>query len=143
MKINLDHTSITVTNLERSIEFYRNIFGMELLYIYEDDGPVAEGLMLPGEQLRTASLKFDECEIELFEFNDGDKEPYTSKPKQIGTVHIGFNVDNIVEWYETLLEKGVNFWTSIKEIPDGSFKGWKFVYLTDPDGILLELVQVA
>ena len=45
MKINLDHTSITVRNLERSIEFYRDILGMELLYIYEDDGPVAEGLM--------------------------------------------------------------------------------------------------
>jgi catechol 2,3-dioxygenase-like lactoylglutathione lyase family enzyme len=143
MRINIDHTSITVRNLIRSIEFYRDILGMELLYVYEDGGPVAEGLKLSGEQLRTASLKFDECEIELFEFSNGDREPYTSKPKQIGTAHIGFKVDNILEWYEMLIEKGIDFWTSIMEIPDGQFKGWKFVYFTDPDGILLELVQAA
>ena len=48
MRINIDHMSITVRNLERSIAFYRDILGMELLYIYEDGGPVAEGLKLPG-----------------------------------------------------------------------------------------------
>jgi glyoxylase I family protein len=37
----------------------------------------------------------------------------------------------------------VEFYTDVNVVDDGPLAGWRWVYFSDPDGLALELVQVA
>jgi extradiol dioxygenase family protein len=61
----------------------------------------------------------------------------------LGSHHVGFVVDDIQAKYEELTAKGVHFFSSPNAIDEGVLAGWRWAYFTDPDGITLELVEVA
>ena len=39
--------------------------------------------------------------------------------------------------------KGVKFYSDVNVVDEGPLAGWRWVYFSDPDGLALELVQVA
>jgi hypothetical protein len=61
----------------------------------------------------------------------------------LGSHHVGFRVDDIKAKYEELTAKGVRFLSTPNAIDVGVLAGWRWAYFTDPDGITLELVEVA
>jgi hypothetical protein len=42
-----------------------------------------------------------------------------------------------------LESKGVAFYSDVNVVDEGPLAGWRWVYLSDPDGLALELVEVA
>ena len=58
-------------------------------------------------------------------------------------MHVGLRVDNVATTKRELESKGVKFLSDINVVDEGVLAGWRWVYLKDPDGITLELVEEA
>jgi glyoxylase I family protein len=61
----------------------------------------------------------------------------------LGAAHVCFKVDDVRATKAELESKGVEFYTDVNVVDSGPLAGWRWVYFSDPDGLALELVEVA
>lgn len=144
------HTGLTVSDLDRSIAFYRDLLGLELVRQWDSAQPYLRTIVgFPDAELRLAMLRVPGPDdstsglIELLEYRvprgrRGD--PGTNHP---GNVHVCFVVDDLDAVHEALSAKGVRFKSKPVAIDHGPNAGGKAVYLWDPDDITLEMIQPA
>src|SRR5437870_5574399 len=102
-----DHTGITVSNLERSLHFWRDVLGFELSHTAHQAGDMAEQITgVAGAELKLAVVKAPGGhKIELLEYlapQDRMKgsDPSTSlrtslRPCDTGFVHVALVVDDL------------------------------------------------
>jgi catechol 2,3-dioxygenase-like lactoylglutathione lyase family enzyme len=141
------HTGIIVKNLDRSIYFYHDLLGLEFdrepsPWFSGDELGRAVGV--PGASLRQVCLRVGNDILELLEY--GNPPEHNAEPptqNQLGAMHVGLRVDDIVATKSDLESKGVVFLSDVNIVDDGVLAGWRWVYLHDPDGITLELVEEA
>ena len=137
----LIHIGITVTNVERSVEFYMKNFGMalhrrsEFPEAFFDANKNLYGL--EKTTCKTAVLKTPNgIQLELFEFSkqlSPEKVPWN----RAGITHFALTTEDVTEFAKQLRENGVEFCMDVGTRPD---KGhWLFV--RDPDGNLIELME--
>jgi catechol 2,3-dioxygenase-like lactoylglutathione lyase family enzyme len=147
----LFHTGLTVSDLDRSIAFYRDALGLELVTQWESSQPYLRTVVgFPDAELRIALLRVPGIEggvsghhIELLEYRHprGTRgDPRTCNP---GNVHVAFAVADLEATYRELSARGVRFKSAPVAITHGRNAGGKAVYLWDPDDITLELIQPA
>jgi len=142
----IHHVGITVSNLDRSVAFFRDIMGLNLLVPQTDrfEGEELEkGIGVPDAVVRIAIFEVDqnhrmEC-LEYFSPRSPVQSPLP--PNALGAMHVSFHCADIEAKYNELKSKGVAFLTPINVIDEGPLIGWKWVYFKDPDGNTLELVQ--
>lgn len=143
MKLAINHSAITVSDMDRSVQFYRDKLGMHLLMLdQEQAGPVGRAVGEPEALIRFANLSLEGGEIELIQFVRPKGKPLGGDPQDVGKMHVCFQVDDIQAAYDELRAKGVEFWTPVNVIGEGPAKDWKFVYFSDPDGVQLELLEI-
>jgi catechol 2,3-dioxygenase-like lactoylglutathione lyase family enzyme len=142
------HTAIIVRDLDRSIYFYHDVLGLELSQEPSDwmEGEaLAQGVGVPGARLRNALLRIgSDSNLELLEYAnrpEGNDTPI--QQNYLGAMHLALRVDDIVAKKAELEAKGVDFLAEIGGFDEGALAGWRWVYFHDPDGIPLELVEVA
>jgi len=142
------HSAISVKNIHKSITFYRDVLGLEIVF-----GPTEEArgkelsvsLQVKNTVLRQAVLKIPDTEmmIELLEYGDTNRSTESQPPQNaIGHAHIAFEVDNMQEIIRQLRSNDVEFYPGPSDINDGPLAGWTWVYFKDPDGTVLELVEI-
>ncbi len=61
----------------------------------------------------------------------------------MGAAHVCFLVEDVRARKAELEAKGVQFYTDVNVVDDGPLAGWRWVYFSDPDGLALELVEIA
>jgi catechol 2,3-dioxygenase-like lactoylglutathione lyase family enzyme len=138
----VNHTSFTVSDVERSVYFYRGLLGMELISLAERDPAFAEKVTgVPGARLKVAYLQAPGHRLELIQYFNPPGEKLDTRTNNVGSAHLAFDVDDLHRVYADLKAKGVQFKSSPMEVPAGPNKGTWTVYLTDPDGITLEFLQ--
>jgi catechol 2,3-dioxygenase-like lactoylglutathione lyase family enzyme len=141
----LHHTGYTVSDLERSLRFYRDLLGCEVIATQEKRGGyLADIVGYPDAQVRMAHLRAPESDhvIELFEYVSPESEERRTEPRSVGITHVCFLVSDLKATYERLLDAGVEFYSPPVEIDTGINTGGRSVYLRDPDGIPMELFQL-
>ena len=142
MKFN--HVGISVADIERSISFYRDMFGMEQLCdVFPFGGEQFDAIMdIAGVQGRMCMIGKGNLQLELFEFSNPD--PGTKDPEypvsDRGYSHFGFDVDDIEETYDRLKAAGVRIHSPVITFMGG---GMKAIYARDPDGNVFEVLQPA
>jgi catechol 2,3-dioxygenase-like lactoylglutathione lyase family enzyme len=141
------HRGITVSNLERSIDFYHDVLGLELVTepspVFSGDD-LSRGLHVPEASLKLVLLTAGDATIELLEYCTPDSPIDTPLPQNaLGAQHVAFLVDDVDATVKALEAKGVEFYSPVNVVDDGLLAGWRWVYFSDPDGITLELVEVA
>ena len=143
MFLSVNHTSFTVSDLERSVHFYTEVLGMRLVNIAERDPAFsAQVTGIPGAHLRIAYVEAAGYRIELIQYLSPPGKKLDTRTCNVGSAHIAFNVDDLQRMYAELSAKGVRFVSPPCTIPAGPNKGGKAVYLEDPDNNTLELIEL-
>lgn len=143
----IHHVGITVPDLERSIDFYHGVLGLEFSSEPSpvfDDPRLGPAVGVPGANLKQVCLTCGDTLVELLEYTQPEppnEEPLP--PNGIGAAHLAFRVDDIELSRAELEAKGVEFLSEVNVVDDGVLAGWRWVYFTDPDGNTLELVEEA
>jgi len=137
----LDHLALSVSDLGRSMAFYRDILGLELLRIVEAGPHMDLGRVngMAGCTARIAHLKAGDLMLELFEYTEprGRAVPPDRSQADQGYSHAGFTSTDVREDYARLREKGVRFIGEPVEFRPGVW----IVYFRGPDGETCELRQ--
>jgi glyoxylase I family protein len=135
------HVGITVSDFNRAVRFYWEVFGCPLVGVADS----------PSERVRTffgVEAAEPQCKIgwirvpgggvlEIFAFTP--KQPPAAIPwNRVGLTHISFNVRNLPRWHRYLQEKGVECVSA----PERSPRGHSFFFVRDFDGNLIELMDL-
>jgi lactoylglutathione lyase len=141
----IHHTALNVTDMDRSLKFYKNILGLEAMFEpQEASGEQFErATEIPGAKIKFTMLKIGggDTFIELIQYVNPQAKPNELKISDTGAPHVAFRVDNIDEAKANLESKGVKFNSDPVRIVAGPLKGRSFVYFKDPDGLTLELFE--
>ncbi len=140
----LHHTGYTVSDLDRSLRFYRDLLGCELIATQEKRGGyLAEIVGYPDAHVRMAHLRAPESDhiIELFQYMTPEPEGWGIEPRSVGITHVCFLVSDLKATHERLLDAGIEFYSPPVEIDTGINTGGWALYLRDPDHITVELFQ--
>ena len=145
--VGVHHTGIIVKNLDRSIYFYHDILGLQF---QNEPSPwfegeeIARGVGVPGAILRQVCLTTGDGVVELVEYGNRPTDNNEPTPQnRLGAMHVALRVDDVVATKAELEGKGIEFLTDANTVDDGVLAGWRWVYFHDPDGITVELVEVA
>jgi lactoylglutathione lyase len=120
------YSRIVVSNLKRSVAFYRDVLGIPLKFQSEE---WAEFATL-GTRL---ALKAGSPPIAAIPERDADGKPIA------GQVGIAFEVKDLDQVYQDLTAKGVRFIQPPTDQPD---YGCKTATLLDPDGLEIDLGEI-
>ncbi len=145
MVAGLHHTGYTVEDLDRSVVFYRDLLGCELLGIQERQGGYLAAVVgYPDAHVRMAHLRAGESAhiIELFQYVAPEPGTLKLEPRKVGTAHLCFVVEDLDTTYARLLAAGVEFISAPVDVDTCADAGGRALYLRDPDGIPMELFQL-
>jgi catechol 2,3-dioxygenase-like lactoylglutathione lyase family enzyme len=135
-----NHAGITVGDFDRAVAFYGRVFGCELLSSRDIDparvrafygvgAPEARGrlglLHVPGGAL-----------LEIFAFTPA-AHPAPLVWARPGVTHLAFEVRSVAAWHARLRAMDADIVAEPTYLPGGP----AFLYVRDPDGTIIELVE--
>jgi catechol 2,3-dioxygenase-like lactoylglutathione lyase family enzyme len=140
------HVNINVSDIERSVEFYR-LLGFELMHVLADEptDDVRQLMHFGGRTTRGAVMSLGDdpltsTKVELLEPVDPPAEPQGVLPEnRVGFSRLALRTKDLIPFYEKLKAAGVEFLSEPIEIDVVGAK--RYVLFRDPDGTLLELIE--
>jgi catechol 2,3-dioxygenase-like lactoylglutathione lyase family enzyme len=143
------HFSFTVSDLDKSIAFYTDQLGLELIHTQEQSNEYTSKLVgYPQAHLRIAQLVvpgqprgLSTHDLELVEYVQPRGTRGEAEICNPGAAHLALTVDDILDRYAKMTAAGVRFYSPPNAITAGVNTGGFTCYLEDPDRIVLELVQ--
>ena len=142
----VSHFGIHVADLDRSIAFYGGLLGLELIARWVRDQEYLQELVgYPGVELHVAVFRMPNSEdfLEVLEYRNVARQAIDTANANPGTAHMCFYVSDLESLHARLLSAGVRFVSPIKSPTVGPNVGGKAIYMIDPDGIRIELLQTA
>ncbi len=136
------HTGIVVSDMKRSLRFYRDLLGMEIWADFKDDSEMVQAVTdVPGANIWMIKLKAaDGVSIELLQYLSNPQDvPEPVKACDVGCNHIALQVDELDTLYKKLIAEGIRFHAPPTISSDG---GAKITYCRDPEGVIVELVEI-
>lgn len=136
----VNHTAISVADMERSLAFYRDLLGMKVAMDIEAKAEQLGVIVgLPGAKTRIVMLDAGNVRIELFQYRNPVGEPIQEGRRQCdnGLTHIAFNITDMDGMCSQLKAKGIRFYSE----PQSMRGEMKVVYFKDPDGVTLEFME--
>ena len=141
-----NHTGITVSNLERSLAFWRDVRGFELSHTAHQKGELAQEITgVEGAEIKLAVLKTPGGQkIELLEYlAPTDRKRADIRPCDVGSVHVALLVENLDAVLAEIAASGWEPAGKPQTLNTGPNAGKRVVYVRDSDGTTIELMQVA
>jgi catechol 2,3-dioxygenase-like lactoylglutathione lyase family enzyme len=143
--IAVDHTGITVSNLERSLTFWRDVLGFELSHRAHQTGEMASKITgVAGAELKLAVMKAPGGhKIELLEYlAPSDRKQHVDlSPCDVGSVHVALLVDDLNAVLSAIAASGWKAPGEPQILKSGPNAGKRVVYVRDPDGTTIEFMQ--
>jgi len=135
------HVGIMVSDMEKSLKFYRDLLGLKVKSLEDEEGEFLDN-MLAHENVKNKVAKLyaknGNALIELI-----DSRSYANKKDRdfftIGASHFALTVDDLEKTYDYLVKNGVKFTAPPQQTPD---RFAKVTFCEDPDGTPIELVEV-
>ncbi len=142
----MNHTGFVVSDMERSLAFYRDMLGLSIERDQILEGEfISELVGYPDARLHIVYLGPGDMRhsVELIEYLNPPSVPVELPQRfQVGATHLGVMVDDLDAFYEELSAKGVRFVSPPAERPNPVYPAArKGCYMQDPDGNWLELLE--
>jgi glyoxylase I family protein len=141
--VRFHHIGITVTSLERTLEFFEDAFGLVTGMALQVQAGTKTGtaLGLPEHEQRVALLAVGDVILELIEFHPVRRASFDGRQDDVGYAYPCFEVEDIDAAYQEWTAKGYTIYAEPQVTPDGPVEGSKFMILKDPDGKNIEIVE--
>ena len=136
----LTHLGICVSDLDRSLRFYRDVLGCKEVGRLELEGePTATLNGWPDVKVRAIYLERDGWRLELMEFPvPGWIGPREARPmNQLGLTHLSFRVADLDVVCAQIQQAGGNLLAGTRL----DLTGTHVIMALDPDGLRLELIE--
>ena len=140
-----DHTGITVSDIERSLTFWRYVLGFELSHRAHQKGELAEQITgVIGSEILIAVLKAPGHKIELLEYRapQDRNQKNELRPCDLGSVHIALTVENLDDLLKTVAASGWKAAGEPQTLTTGPNAGKRVIYVRDPDGATIEFMEM-
>ncbi|KZN22464.1 bleomycin resistance protein [Haladaptatus sp. R4] len=144
-QLSLHHHGVSVTDLDRAVEFYSDVLGFDVIdrYSLSDD---ALSTAVGGDELtgHFAQLDGGTGRVELIEYEandgddgDGENDVRGAAVYDTGAKHLGIETDDLDAVYESLPDDV----EAISE-PQTTGSGTKILFIRDPDGNPVEILEL-
>ena len=141
----IHHHKISVSDMERSLVFYRDLLGFEVIYdALRENLPSYDRIMaLEGVRVRVVMLRHRAGGplIGLLQFHHPTPQPRETNVYSPGFCTLALEADDIDADYQRLTQAGVKSLSPVVQIVRGGKPVAKAVYVLDPDGLRIELYQ--
>jgi catechol 2,3-dioxygenase-like lactoylglutathione lyase family enzyme len=138
------HTGFTVSDIDRSLAFYRDVLGLRLVKRQTGTAPYLATITgFEGVRLEIALLQPPDggSMLELLQYVSHPAPPTDRATNRPGNGHLCFKVDDVRGACAELRRRGARLVSEPTEITAGTHAGGWAVYLRDPDGFTVELYQ--
>ena len=137
------HISLSTTDLDRLLGFYRDLLGLSVRHVsvLEEGNAAFEAIVgMKDTSGRAASLRAGNVQIEFFQYTNPVPRPVERRPACDGGIrHICFDVTDIMSEYRRLRDAGVEFESEPQRLEKAKLCS---VYARDPDGNIVELQEI-
>ena len=141
--LDTNHTSFTVSDLDRRIAFFQDVLGFEVTSKAPRAPKVIERVTgVKGARVMIAYVRGTGHSIELIE-DSGPDDRTRVRPRacDTGFCHVAYDVTGLDELIEAAAAHGVTAEGEIITVDQGPNAGARIVYLRDADGITFELIE--
>ena len=141
--VGTNHTSFTVSDLDRSVAFFTEALGFALLHRGpRDPAMIGRVVGVPGADIEVAYVQGPGHRLELIEYKaPADRGRVESRPCDAGFAHVAFDVDDIDAALAAAAAHGVTPLSEPQDLRTGPNAGGRVVYTRDPDGVTVEFIQ--
>ena len=138
-----NHTSFTVSDLDRSIAYFRDVLGFRLVSHEPRDPQIVERVTgVKGADMMIAYLQGPGHAMELIQYlGPAERGRVEARPCDTGFAHVAFNVDDVDAAVAASAGHAVLPIAQPVAIDAGPNKGGKVVYMRDWDGVTVEFIQ--
>ena len=126
MVIRIDHTTITVSDIASSVDFYTRLLG----FVIDHE------MSLPESHLHIVFLRLGDSVLELFDVGQVRGTMVSDVNEIVGFKHICLEVDSVDLEFARLAEAGVGF-----RLTPTTVQNVRVAFLKDPDGMDIELIE--
>jgi catechol 2,3-dioxygenase-like lactoylglutathione lyase family enzyme len=140
-----NHTSFTVSDIDRTLAFFRDALGFEVT----SKGPRSPSLIqaitgVEGAEVLIAYVRGPGHSIELIQYIKPEtRSSVRPQPCDTGFSHIAYDVDDIDAAIQAARDHSVEPIGPVVAIDQGPNRGSRVAYLRDPDGITIEFIEKA
>lgn len=138
----INHISFTVADLDKAIDFYSNVLGLKCISIAERDEEFSSSVTgINGAKMKIAYYECSNCKIELIQYIGAPGVKLDTNLNNVGSSHLCFCITNFDEWLLKMKNASVKFRGEVCVVTAGPNKGKRILYMMDPDGNNLELIE--
>lgn len=138
-ELSAHHVGITVADLERAVEFYRDTLGFPVASEFSVSGDAfSTAVGVEDATGRFAHLDAGGVRVELVEYEPEGEATSESSVNRPGAIHLGFSVDDVDSLYDSLDEE-----VETLSEPQTTDTGSRILFVRDPEGNLVELLETS
>lgn len=139
----VNHHGITVSSVDRALEFFVGVLGFEPGATVDLDETFAAGVTgVEGARIRVAFARGPGIDVELLQYlAPADRTKIDARPCDVGTAHLALFVDDIAAVAAASAALGWRLAGNVQPITTGPRAGGRAAYLRDGDGTTIELVE--